>query len=181
MQERYPIPEEELRLIEGCLAQDRRAQKALYDKYKDAMYTLAFRITADSDLAQDALQEAFLGVFMGIRHFQRRSTLGAWIKTIVIRQAYKRIRKENPSLPIEAVPPEYAISWSNPLEAEYLEKVIQALPPGYRSVFVLVEIEGFRHKEVAEILGISVGTSKSQLFHAKKMLKKQLSHLVHSS
>ena len=66
------------------------------------------------------------------------------------------------------------IDWGNSLDAEYLEKAIQSLPTGYRSVFVLIEVEGYAHKDVAEMLGISVGTSKSQLFYAKKQLQKKL-------
>jgi RNA polymerase sigma-70 factor (ECF subfamily) len=71
---------------------------------------------------------------------------------------------------------EEAINWGHQLDVEYLEKAIQALPEGYRAVFVLVEIEGYPHKEVAEMLGVSVGTSKSQLFHAKKRLRETLEH-----
>ncbi|RMG27738.1 MAG: RNA polymerase sigma factor [Bacteroidetes bacterium] len=164
-------------LVEGCLRQDRRSQRMLYERYKDAMYTLAYRITNDFDLAADVLQEAFLGVFNGLPQFQQRSTLGAWIRTIVVRTAYKKIRKEARHIPLEAHEEQEAIDWGTHLDVEYLEKAIQSLPAGYRSVFVLIEIEGYTHKEVAELLGISPGTSKSQLHYAKKLLRKRLNAL----
>lgn len=175
---RYPISEIELALIKGCLANDRRSQKALYDRYKDAMYTLAYRVTADFDLANDVLQDAFLGVFMGLDKFQQRSTLGAWIKTIVVRTAYKKIKKEPQHEELTDAMTKEMIDWGNHLDAEYLEKAIQALPSGYRSVFILIEVEGYGHKDVAEMLGISAGTSKSQLYHAKRYLQKRIRHLV---
>ncbi len=174
----YRASEEDLLLIQACMQHDRKAQKALYDKYKDAMFTLALRITASRELAQDALQEAFLGVFRGLHRFRNESTLGAWIRTIVIRQSYKRIRQEVHSYTFEEIHAADRIVWHDPLDAEYLDKAIQGLPAGYRSVFVLIEIEGFQHKEVAKMLNISAGTSKSQLFHAKKLLKKRLKKMT---
>jgi RNA polymerase sigma-70 factor (ECF subfamily) len=167
----------ESRLVDGCLAQDRMAQKQLYDRYKDAMYTLAYRITNDFELAHDVLQEAFLGVFRGMKNFRRESTLGAWIKTIVVRTAYKKLKKRPQHEPLTEAQTDEMIDWGDYLDAEYLEQAIQALPAGYRSVFVLIEIEGYAHKEVAALLGISVGTSKSQLFYAKKNLKQKIQAL----
>ena len=174
---KYPISELEQALIKGCLQNERRAQRMLYDRYKDAMFTLSYRITNDFDLAADVLQEAFLGVFVGIKNFQQRSTLGAWIRTIVVRTAYKKIKKEPLSIPLDSLPGDEVVDWGTHLDVEYLEKVIQSLPSGYRSVFVLIEIEGYTHKEVAELMEISVGTSKSQLHYAKKLLRKRITAL----
>lgn len=173
----YPIATVEQELIEGCLKQDRRAQRALYERYKDAMYTLAYRITGDFDLSHDVLQEAFMAVFKGIGQFRQASTLGAWIKTILVRTAYKKLKRTPLLEPLEPHHTRDMIDWGDFLDATYLEQAIQDLPPGYRSVFVLIEVEGYAHKEVAEMLGISVGTSKSQLYHAKKYLQKNLKAL----
>ncbi|MDW3651569.1 MAG: RNA polymerase sigma factor [Bacteroidia bacterium] len=171
----YPIREEERILLEACLRGDAIAQKQLYDRYKDAMFTLAYRICNDFEVAQDALQEGFVGVFRGMKNFRKESTLGAWIKTIIIRTAYKKLKKETLMQPLNPEIEDSVIDWGGQkLDVEYLEKAIQALPSGYRSVFVLIEVEGYAHKEVANILGISVGTSKSQLFYAKRQLRKQL-------
>ena len=179
MKERiFTLSEQEEHLLADCLAGRPIAQKALYDKYKDAMYTLAVRIMGDKDQAADVLQEAFIGVFKGLKNFQKRSTLGAWIRSILVRTAYKHLRKEKPMAPLSQLPLDKVIDWGNYLDAEYLEQAIQSLPEGYRMVFVLIEIEGYAHKEVAEMLGISTGTSKSQLFYAKRWLRKRLQQMT---
>jgi len=167
----------EEQLIQRCLASDRLAQQTLYNRYKDAMYTLAYRITADADMAADVLQETFIGVFRGLHNFQRRATLGAWIKAILVRTAYKKLKRTPFTEPLEDIHISHLVDWGEYLDAEYLQQAIQALPAGYRNVFVLIEIEGYAHKEVADMLGISVGTSKSQLFYAKKWLRKRLHYI----
>ena len=164
----------ESELIDACLRQERLAQKELYDRYSRAMYTLAYRITADFDTANDVLQEAFLKVFQRLNTFRRQSTLGAWIKTIVVRTALGKVKQK---VRLEALPENYndqVIDWGHRLDVDYLEKAIQRLPEGYRAVFVLIEVEGYGHQDVAELLNISVGTSKSQLFYAKKRLREYL-------
>ena len=168
----------EVELIEACLSNDRIAQKKLYEKYKDAMYTLAVRMTGDFDLANDVLQEAFINVFRSLAKFRRESTLGAWIKTIVVRTALKTIKKQVHFEPVENQRMDGYVDWGHYLDAEYLEKAILSLPEGYKAVFLLIEVEGYSHKEVAEMLNISVGTSKSQLFYAKKRLRKLVSQMI---
>ncbi len=174
----YAVSMTETELIEACIANDRLAQRTLYDKYSRAMYTAAYRITNDFELAEDVLQEAFVKVFRHIAGFRRESTLGAWIKTIVVRTALSHIKKRPH---IEELTPGHTkdmIDWGDYLEAEYLERAIGELPEGYRAVFVLIEVEGYSHKEVADMLGISVGTSKSQLFHAKKRLRAAITKMM---
>jgi RNA polymerase sigma-70 factor (ECF subfamily) len=168
----------EKELIEACKQKDRNAQRTLYDQYKRAMYTLAFRLTGDFDKANDVLQDAFIDVFNGLHKFRGESTLGAWIKTILIRKAYKQIRN---IFKLEALDENLEESMGygeQVLDSEYLEKAILELPDGYRTVFVMVEIEGYTHKEVAALLEISEGTSKSQLFYAKKRLKEYLKNEI---
>lgn len=169
----------ERELISGCIAQQRLAQHALYEQYKNAMFTLAWRITNDWSLAAEVLQDAFLLVFHHIGDFQGKSTLGAWIKTIVVRTAIRKAKYK--AVVFEELDYRHdtaAIDWGSSLDIEYLEHAIQALPEGYRAVFVLAEIEGFTHKEIGEALGISEGTSKSQLFYAKKRLREQVANLI---
>ncbi len=167
----YTISMTETDLVRACINNDRRAQKELYEKYKRAMYTICYRITGDFDLANDALQEAFIQIFRALPKFRAESTLGAWIKTIVVRTAIKKIKKQPKFDELEDFHTADRVDWGTSLDTEYLEKAILSLPEGYRAVFVMIEVEGYAHKEVAEILGISVGTSKSQLFHAKKRLR----------
>ena len=163
-------------LVKRCIEGDQKAYREVYDRYKDAMYTLCYRVAGDFDKAEDILQEAFVKIFRGMKGFRGESTLGAWIKTIVVRTAYAAIKKEKLFFePIENVGDKAGIDWGDFLQAEYLEKAILSLPDGYRMVFVMIEVEGYSHKEVADSLGISVGTSKSQLFYAKKKLRSILS------
>lgn len=121
------------------------------------MYTTAYRITGDAEWAGEALQDAFMQVFKHIGAFEQRSSLGAWIKTIVVRAALqKAVRRK---APMEAWLEEYResiLDWgSSPIDAMQLEQAIQRLPEGARTVFVLVEVEGYAHKEIAEMLEIS--------------------------
>lgn len=162
-------------LINACLRNDRSAQRILYDRYKRAMYTLAYRLTSDFDDANDVLQDTFLDVFRKLETFKGESTIGAWIRVILVRKAYKRLQKPKLwELPDEVIE-SGEVTWSNTMDGEYLEKAIFSLPEGFRMVFTLIEIEGYSHKEVANILGISEGTSKSQLFYSKKRLREILS------
>ncbi len=140
------------------------------------MYTTAYRICGDFESAAEVLQDAFLQVFRHLGDFEQRSTIGAWIKAIVVRTALRKLeRQKAPFLEIPEHYYETNINWDAvPLDIEYLEKAINALPEGARAVFVLAEVEGFGHKEIAEMLQISEGTSKSQLHYAKKCLRKIL-------
>ncbi|MFA5971267.1 MAG: sigma-70 family RNA polymerase sigma factor [Lentimicrobiaceae bacterium] len=172
--------DKERELVQGCTRNNRIAQRDLYYKYCDAMFTIAYRIVNNRDDAHDALQDAFIQVFRDIAQFRFDSTLGAWIKTIVVRTSLKLLSK-NRNLAfanMDEVKSDETILIPDTLKSEYLEKVILSLPDGYRTVFLLVEVEGYTHEETANMLGISAGTSKSQLHHAKKMLKNRLSALM---
>jgi len=163
--------------VRGCLRNDRHFQKMLFEKYKDAMYTVAYRILRDEEKACDAIQEGFIQVFTGLVNYRFEATLGSWIKTIMVRAALKMLRKEpvKDELAIDDV--NETIEWDADLTGETLDKAIAGLSPGYRSIFLLIEVEGYNHKEVAEMLNISEGTSKSQLSRAKKILQKKLKEL----
>lgn len=161
-------------IVHRCIQSDRRSQKQLFDQYKDAMYTISYRILKDKEVAADSLQEAFLQVFRSLSSFEFRSTLGAWIKTIVIRTAIKKLKEEAVFERLEDISFEKLTARPNELTAYDLENAILCLPGGYRTVFILIEIEGYKHKEVAEMMGISEGTSKSQLHDAKKLLQVKL-------
>ena len=157
-------------IITGCVNKNRELQELLYDQYKNAMFTLCYRILNDFEEAEDVLQEGFIKVFQNIESFNKKSTLGAWIKTIILRTALKKHRKSVLFEPIEFYPniEDANWNWDINLTGELLDKAINSLAKGYRIVFTLIEIEGYSHQEVADILGISIGTSKSQLYHAKK-------------
>ena len=166
----------ESQLIEDCRKQDRRAQKALYDRYSRAMFTTTYRIMGNADLAAEALQDGFLRVFTHIGAFEGRSTLGAWIKKIMVRTAIDMLRKKR--VLTESFEESHDSQAPDPgmeaIDAEYLEKAILQLPEGYRAIFLLAEVEGYTHREIAVLLDISEGTSKSQLWNAKKRLRELL-------
>lgn len=173
-------PDFERILVEGCSRNDRFAQKELYNRYCNAMYTVALRIVNDKEEAHDALQEAFIQVFRDIKQFRFESSLGAWIKTIVIRTTLKQLKKNLrfESSSFDDMTENQPLIFPDMLSGEYLEKLILSLPEGYRTVFLLTEVEGYSHQETAQMLGITVGTSKSQLHHAKNLLKRRLSTFI---
>ncbi|MEO1052890.1 MAG: RNA polymerase sigma factor [Bacteroidota bacterium] len=172
------MDQEELELIQGCRKNHRTAQRSVYEKYKVAMYTISFRITGDRDESHDALQEAFIEVFRDIKDFKMQSTLGAWIKTIVVRKSLRRIKGRFDFEPVDELNAQNTPSVENDFTGQELHTAIMSLPDGYRTIFMLVEVEGYKHREVSQMIGISEGTSKSQLYHAKKMLQSRLKMLI---
>lgn len=161
-------------LITGCLLHDRIAQRQLYDRYKKAMYTLAYRITGDFDDANDVLQDAFMDVFRHLDQFRGDATLGAWIKQIVVRKSTRKKKTviwEN----VDDYSGEVVDWGESEINAAHLETAVLSLPQGFRTIFVLAEVEGYTHREIAVMLNISEGTSKSQLYHAKRKLRTMLS------
>lgn len=164
-------------LVERCIGGERLAQKQLYDQYKTAMFTAALRILNDYDQACDVLQDAFIEVFRDLKNFRRQSTVGAWIKTIVIRHAIKKNKFEYRYQPFDINAHDTLVEQLQKINSAEIDRAISALPNGYRSVFTLVEVEGYSHKEVAAMLGIAENTSRSQLHHAKKQLQTLLKEL----
>jgi len=166
----------ERELVERCRIHDRTAQRLLFERYKRAMYTKAYRILNDPDHAHDVLQDAFVEVFRSLNQFRFEASLGSWIRAIVIRQALRKLKLESR---FETLTNEYdqPLAVSDTLTGQQLDAAIRALPNSARAVFLLIEVEGYTHREVAELLGVTEGTSKSQLSYAKKLLRKQLAEL----
>lgn len=162
-------------LVDRCRNNDRLAQRILFDRYKRAMFSTAYRIINDYDHANDALQDAFVDVFRSLDQFAFRSTLGAWIKTIVVRQAIRKQQLEGRFLTIDEEVHDQALAFADTLTGQELDAAIRTLPDGARTIFLLIEVEGYSHKEVAQMLQIAEGTSKSQVSYAKKILRKRLS------
>ena len=131
----------------------------------------------NSEYAHDVLQESFIEIFSDLKNFRGESGLFSWMKTIVYRKSLLHIKIENRLREYEGDKYEDEIAWRDDLTSEYLDKAIRTLPDGYRAVFLLAEVDGFRHKEIAELMGIAEGTSKSQLYQAKKQLQKILHEL----
>ena len=134
----------EAELITGCLLHDRIAQRQLYDRYKKAMYTLAYRVTGDFDDANDVLQDAFIEVFKHLPQFRGDATLGSWIKKIVIRKAMRQ-KKVVAFQNLEEGSGEIVDWGESAINSAHLETAILALADGFRTVFVLAEVEGYTH------------------------------------
>ena len=171
----FMLNEEEL--IEGCRKGDRAFQKALYDRFCRKMLVVCLRYSKSTAEAEDILQEAFVKVFHGISNFRQESKLETWITRIMVNTALNVQRKKlylYPMVDVEEINlPAGEVSISN-IHFEQLLEMIQALPHGCQIVFNLFAIEGFSHKEIAEQLGISEGTSKSQFARAKSLLQQRL-------
>jgi RNA polymerase sigma-70 factor (ECF subfamily) len=171
----YMLSEDEL--IEGCRKDDRASQKALYDRYCRKMLVVCMRYSKSTAEAEDILQEGFVKVFKGIKDFRKESKLDTWMTRIMVNTALNVQRKKlylYPMVDVEDIHlPDVEVSMSNVHFTQLLE-MIQALPHGCQVVFNLFAIEGFSHKEIAEQLGISEGTSKSQFARAKSLLQERL-------
>jgi RNA polymerase sigma factor (sigma-70 family) len=164
-------------IIEECRKGSSRAQFMLYNQYSKAMFNLAYRMTNNREDAEDILQETFIECFRNLNSFRFESTFGAWLKTILINRSINHLRKKKVNLVLQENLPEN-ITEENEESATYdTEKIfrgIELLPDGYRVILTLYLLEGYDHTEIAQILGISESTSKSQYSRAKKKLRKFL-------
>lgn len=164
-------------LIDGCRKGDRAFQKALYDRYCRKMLVVCSRYSKSTAEAEDVLQEAFVKVFQAIGNFRQESKLETWITRIMVNTALNAQRKKlylYPMVDVEEVNlPEEEVSIAG-IHVNQLLEMIRALPQGCQIVFNLFAIEGYSHKEIAEQLGISEGTSKSQFSRAKSLLQQRL-------
>ncbi|BDD04674.1 DNA-directed RNA polymerase sigma-70 factor [Aureibacter tunicatorum] len=169
---------QEEELIEACKKGERLAQRALYAKYSSSMFAVAMRYAKSQPEAEDILQDAFIKIFEKISTFKGSSTLGAWIKRIVINTALNSERSKLYMFPMSDVDDTNYFDDRNVMLSDFQFKdilgMIQKLPRSSQIIFNLYVIEGYNHLEIANELGISEGTSKSQLSRAKKMLRKLL-------
>jgi RNA polymerase sigma factor (sigma-70 family) len=170
-------PINEAELVQMCLANNREGQHYLYNKYCDAMYNICCRMISNSYQAEEVLQDAFLTVFNKIEKYTFESTLGAWIKRIVINKCIDHLRQRKMQFS-ELTDNEREVAETDEegldINVKILHKAIEALPDGYRTVFSLYAIEGYDHEEIAHILKISEQTSKSQYHRAKEKLKQMI-------
>ena len=152
------------------------AQYELYKLYNKAMYNTALRIVGNQEEAEDVLQEAFLAAFRMLSSYRGEASFGAWLKRIVVNKSINKVKKQNPmqSVTEDGEIGEY-YEWpeegNNEIDVSAIREGINQLPTGFRSVLSLYLLEGYDHTEIAEILGISVSTSKSQFNRAKKKLR----------
>jgi RNA polymerase sigma factor (sigma-70 family) len=168
----------ETEIIQGCIKGDRKSQQALYNLFSAKMFAVCLRYANDYSSGQDLLQEGFVKVFRNIEKFRCEGSFEGWVRRIFVNTAIEHYRKQVNL---------YALHDSEVRYYEYYEdnaletlkhadimKMIQELSDGYRTVFNLYVIEGYSHKEIGDMLGISEGTSKSQLARARYLLQKMI-------
>ncbi len=162
-------------LIEKSKDGDRKAQYELYMLYVDAMYNVSLRIVKIKEDAEDLIQDSFVDAFKHLTSFRYESSFGAWLKRIVINKSinYLKLKK----IPLTSLDEyDYHITEEEipvdetALDVTKIKKGIEALPSGYQQIINLYLIEGYDHREIGEILGITSSTSKSQYHRAKKKL-----------
>lgn len=170
-------------LIQKCIEWDQTAQNRLYKIYASKMLAVCIRYAKNREEAEDILQEGFMKVFENINKFRKEGSLEGWIRRIMYNTAIQKFRQKNEL--------DYAISIDNPgsylthetqddiisnIQAKELLKLIQELPPRYQLVFNLYVFEGLKHREIAEKLGVTEGTSKSNLSDARSILQRKIQH-----
>ena len=165
-------------LIEGCKKHDRHMQEMLYDKYSSSMYVVALRYSRMQQEAEDILQEAFVKVFQSIERFRGDSSLPYWIKRIVVNTALNHQRSKLYLFPMVDVSELHDHGRESTVLSDIgyreLLGMVQELPDGCRIIFNLYAIEGYKHQEIAGMLDISEGTSKSQYARAKILLQQKV-------
>ena len=166
-------------LIAKSASGDRKAQQQLYKRLNAPMMGVCVRYMKDQQDAEDVLLEGFYKIFKNLKKFKYESEHGffGWAKRIMVNEALMKLRK-NKEIQLLAInedwDKEMDVSPLMKLQTSDLLKMISSIPVGYRTVFNMYEVEGYSHQEISQQLGVSVGTSKSQLFKAKKMLREML-------
>ncbi len=164
-------------LIKACINGDINAQKSLYQKYAPKMLGVCLRYLKRKEDAEDMLQEAMFKVFTSLHQFSNQGSFEGWIRRIVVRVILMELRKNKldfSALEIDhyTISEQASFSAFEVFEHEDLMTVLNQLPDGYRIIFNLYAIEGYSHQEIAEELGITTSTTKSQLSRARNILKK---------
>ncbi len=172
-------------ILKGCISGKRKAQEVLYNHFSEEMFGVCLYYSKDYTEAEDTLHEGFMKVFQKIDQFKHKGSLAGWIRRVMINTALEKFRKHNQLYAIgddfkfeEDIDRDNVIS---DLSAQDLIKLIRELTPKYRMVFNLYAIEGYSHKEISEMLGISEGTSKSNLARARYTLQNKVKKYFYTS
>ena len=174
-------PPTEDELIAGCLQGLQLAQKQLYDKYAARMMAVCLRYAQTTFEAEDVLQEGFLTVFRTLGSFRRECPLEYWVRRVMVNTALRQHRRNAPLVAVSDA--EYPAALASPeftlsnYSFQELLGLVQQLAPRYRMVFNLYALEGYNHREIGELMGISEGTSKSQYSRARAILQTKLERL----
>jgi RNA polymerase sigma-70 factor (ECF subfamily) len=180
LKETYPVlPDGQQLIIKGCIAGDRTSQQKLYDLYARKMMSVCLWYARNREEAEEILQDGFMRVFTYLHKFTGEGSFEGWIRKIMVNAALFKYRNKSHLRAVVEYNAETHDGTQTPsviamMDAKELVKLVQTLTPGYRMVFNLYVLEGMKHREIAEILGISEGTSKSNLADARVILQKAL-------
>jgi RNA polymerase sigma-70 factor (ECF subfamily) len=167
----------EKQLIKKAVDGDREAQKRLYEHHAPKMLSVCRQYVKDLHFAEDVMINGFVKVFKYLGDFRFEGSFEGWIRRIMVRESITHLRKQQFVVFDDGIFEKTAspsITTSTDIDVAHIQSLIDGLPEGYRAVFVLFAVEGYSHSEIAEMLDISEGTSRSQLFKSRKMLKEQL-------
>ena len=166
-------------LVNECVSGKVSAQKTFYERFARKMMGVCLRYASSYEEAQDVLQDGFIKVFNNLDRYQNKGSLEGWVRRIMVNtslDAYRKNKKHQQDVGMDQV--EYLVEDKSyiieDIQADDLLKLVQSIPEGYRVVFNLYAIEGYSHKEIAERLGVTESTSKSQYSRAKKLLRQML-------
>jgi RNA polymerase sigma-70 factor (ECF subfamily) len=169
---------EEHLLVKRCLQGKAQAQRLLYERFKGRLFGLCLRYADSEDEALDMLQEGFIKVFRDLHQFRGEGPLEAWLRRVVVNAAISRLRKKTwvkeTDFDWDQLPEQVEEYTPDSMDVEEVIRLIQQLPKGFRTVFNLYAVEGYSHREIAQILGIAESTSRSQYQRARKMLQEWL-------
>jgi RNA polymerase sigma-70 factor (ECF subfamily) len=171
----------EQQLVKRVLNGDAKAEAMLYRQYAVAMFRVCLRYARDTSEAEDMLQEGFLQVFTDLAQYRFEGSLEGWIRRVIVRSALRNLRRWHVFESLEQAPESLLIHHDEPDEIPPLPQqfgqvvyLMQRLPDGYRTILNLYAVEGYSHDEISVMLGISTGTSRSQLHKARAMLRRML-------
>ena len=173
------LHQEETKIIKLAVENNRQAQQQIYGKYSSKMLGVCRQYIKDIQLAEDVMITAFMKVFTNLKNFEHKGSFEGWIRRIMVNEciSYLRVQKKVKFAEDEFFVEESFNEIDSQFTVEQIQYLIDALPDGYKMVFNLYAIEGYKHNEIAKMLGINEGTSKSQLSHARKMLQTQITIL----
>jgi RNA polymerase sigma-70 factor, ECF subfamily len=169
----------ETNLIKNCIEGDRQAQSTLYAMFAPKMFVVSLRYSKNREEAEEVVQEGFLKVFQFLHQFRDEGSLEGWVRKIIVNCALQKLRSNSrlaPVLNIESYNEQFVLQANieSKISSKELLQLVMSLPPAYKMVFNLYVFDGYKHREIAEMLGISEGTSKSNLSDARAFLQKQL-------
>ena len=169
-------------LLSGCLEGNRRMQEELYRRFSPKMYAVCLRYAGNAEEAEDILQEGFIKVFKKLDSFRKEGSFEGWVRRVFVNTAIEHFRRKRYLMPVtekeeNTIEGKY-LSVLDDLAARDIMALVQDLSPGYRTVFNLYVVEGYTHKEIADMMGISEGTSKSQLSRAKVILQDMVKKFI---